>query len=86
MSAIDEVIASLQGVIDELNDTSNAASAAASKTDEAVNQAVALGATATVAGLSAVKESIEKLSQQVQGTIDIANDTINQARAVADGT
>lgn len=86
MSAIDEVIASLQGVIDELNDTSNAANAAAAKTDEAVNQAVALGATATVAGLTTVKESIEKLSQQVYGTIDIANDTISQARAVAEGT
>jgi uncharacterized protein YoxC len=86
MSAIDEVIAALQGVIDELNDTSNAANAAASKTDEAVNQAVALGATATVAGLTTVKESIEKLSQQVHGTIDIANDTISQVRAVAENT
>lgn len=86
MSAIDEVIAALQGVIDELNDTTNAANAAAAKTDQAVNQAVALGATATVAGLSVVKDSIDKLTQQVHGTIDIANDTINQARAVAANT
>ncbi|MEU4562964.1 hypothetical protein AB0F72_31675, partial [Actinoplanes sp. NPDC023936] len=62
------------------------ANTAATTTDEAVDQAVALGATATVAGLTTVKESIEKLSQQVHGTIDIANDTISQARAVAEGT
>jgi len=86
MSAIDEVIAALQAVIDELNDTTNAASGAATKTDEAVTQAVALGATGAVAGLTAVKDSIDKLTQQVHATIDIANDTISQARAVADGT
>jgi hypothetical protein len=86
MSAIDEVIAALQAVIDELNDTSNAASGANSKADEAVTQAVALGATGAVAGLTAVKDNIDKLSQQVHATIDIANDTIDQARAVADGT
>ena len=86
MSAIDEVIAALQAVIDELNDTTNAANGAATKTDEAVTQAVALGATGAVAGLSMVKDSIDKLTQQVHATIDIANDTINQARAVADGT
>lgn len=86
MSAIDEVIAALQAVIDELNDTTNAANGAASKTDEAIAQAVALGATGAVAGLTMVKDSIDKLTQQVHATIDIANDTINQARAVADGT
>jgi hypothetical protein len=86
MSAIDEVIAALQAVIDELDDTTNAANGAATKTDEAVTQAVALGATGAVAGLTMVKDSIDKLTQQVHATIDIANDTINQARAVADGT
>ncbi|GIF09161.1 hypothetical protein [Actinoplanes siamensis] len=86
MSAIEEVIAALQAVVDELNDTSNAAASATAKADDAMSQAVVLGATATVAGLSAVKESIEKLSQQVQGTLDIANDMITQAHAVADGT
>jgi hypothetical protein len=86
MSAIDEVIAALQAVIDELNDTTNAANGAATKTDEAVTQAVALGATGAVAGLTAVKDSIDKLAQQVHATIDIANDTMGQARAVADGT
>jgi uncharacterized phage infection (PIP) family protein YhgE len=86
MSAIDEVIGALQGVVDELNDAVGAATSAAAKTDEAVNQAVALGATATVAGLSTVKDSIEKLTQQVQGTIDIANDSISQTRAVAENT
>ena len=86
MSAIDEVIAALQAVVDELDDATNAANGAATKTDEAVTQAVALGTTGAVAGLTMVKDSIDKLTQQVQATIDITNDTINQARAVADGT
>jgi hypothetical protein len=85
MSAIDEVITALQAVIDELNDTTNAAGAASTKAEEAVSQAVALGTSGAVTGLTAVKESIDKLTQQVYATIDIANDTIGQARAVADG-
>jgi len=86
MSAIDEVITALQAVIDGLNDTSGATSGAASKADEAVAQAVALGFAASVAGATAVKDSIDKLAQQVHATIDVANETIDLARAVADGT
>ena len=86
MSAIDEVITALQAVIDELNDTSAAASGASAKADEAVAQAVALGFAASVAGATAVKDSIDKLAQQVHATIDVANETIDLARAVADGT
>jgi hypothetical protein len=86
MSAIDEVIAALQSVIDELNDAGNATGTARTEADEAVAQAVALGATGAVAGLTAVKDSIEKLSQQVAATVDVANDAIGHAKAVADGT
>jgi hypothetical protein len=86
MSAIDEVIAALQSVIDELDDAANAAGNARSETDDAVAQAVALGATNAVAGLTAVKDSIDKLTQQIGATAEVANDAIGHARAVADGT
>jgi hypothetical protein len=86
MSAIDDVITALQSVIDELNDATNAASTAKTDADEAVAQAVALGATATIAGLNAVKDSIDKLTQHVAASIDVANDAIGHAKAVADGT
>ncbi|MFC7548008.1 hypothetical protein [Plantactinospora sp. GCM10030261] len=86
MSAIDEVIAALQSVIDELNDANNAVGTARTEADEAVTQAVALGATHAIAGLSAVKDSIDRLSQQVAATVDVANDAISNAKAVADGT
>lgn len=76
MSAIDEVITALQSVIDELNDANNAAGTARTEADEAVAQAVALGATHVVAGLSAVHDSIDKLTQQVGATIAMANDAI----------
>jgi hypothetical protein len=86
MSAIDEVIAALQSVIDELDDATNATGTARTETDEAVAQAVALGAPNVVAGLHAVKEAIDKLGQHVAATIDVANDAIGHAKAVADGT
>lgn len=86
MSAIDEVIGALQSVIDELNDAGSAANMARTEADEAVAQAVALGATGAVTGLTTVKDSIEKLSQQVAATVDLANDAIGHAKAVADGT
>jgi hypothetical protein len=86
MSAIDEVITALQSVIDELNDASNATGTARAEADDAVAQAVALGATHVVAGLTAVKDSIDKLTQQVAATVDLANDAISHAKAVADGT
>lgn len=86
MSAIDEVIAALQTVIDELGDAGNAAGTALAEVDDAVAQAAALGATAAVEGLGAVKDRIESLSQQVSATIEAANEAIGQARAVADGT
>jgi len=86
MSAIDEVVAALQAVVDELNDASNAAGAARHEADDAVAQAVALGANNVVVGLTAVKDSIDKLAQQVGATVVVANDAIGHAKAVADGT
>ncbi len=86
MSAIDDVITALQAVIDELNDATNTANTAKTEADEAANQAVALGATASIAGLEAVKDAINKLTQQIHATTDIANDAIGHAKAVADGT
>jgi Flp pilus assembly pilin Flp len=86
MSAIDEVVATLQTVIDELNDANTAAGTARSEADDAVAQAVALGATHVVAGLSAVKDSINKLTQQIGATVDIAHDAVGHAKALADGT
>lgn len=86
MSAIDQVIAALQSVIDELNDAGNATGTARTEADEALATAVALGATPVVAGLTAVKDAIDKLSQQVAATVDVANDAIGHAQAVANGT
>lgn len=85
-SAIDEVIAALHAVIAELDDADRAATGAAGKTSEAVTRATVLGAPAATAGLTAVRESIEKLTQQVQAAIEVANDIVAQATAVADGT
>jgi ABC-type transporter Mla subunit MlaD len=86
MSAIEEVIAALQSVIDELHDAGSATGTARSETDDATAQAVALGATNVVAGLASVKDAIDKLTQQIGAAVDTTNEAIGRAKAVAAGT
>jgi hypothetical protein len=64
----------------------NSTGTARSEADDAVAQAVALGATNVVAGLTAVKDAIDRLTQQIGATVSVANDAIGHAKAVADGT
>jgi hypothetical protein len=47
---------------------------------------VAAGGGATVAGYNVVKDTIEKLTQQIAAASEIANEAIGHARAIADGT
>lgn len=86
MSAIEEVITALQDVVDKLDDAKSASGSADGEVDDAIGQATALGVTAAVAGLNTVKSNIDKLGQQISATIDTANETINHAKAVANGT
>jgi hypothetical protein len=86
MSAINEVITALQSVVDKLDDASGATNTASTEANEAVGQAVALGAAGAVAGLTIVKDSVEGLAQQIAATLDHANQALTTARGVADGT
>ncbi len=86
MSAIDEVIAGLQKVLDELDDATNAAEAARSEADEGLSHAVVAGGGATVAGYEAIKDAIEKLTQQLAAATEIANEAVGHADAVVNGT
>ena len=86
MSAIDDLVNTLQGVIDELNDGQNGAGNAKSEADDAMSQAVALGANHMIGGLETVKSTIDQLTQQIRTAIDTAEEAINQAKAAAEGT
>jgi len=82
-SAIEEVVTALHAVIGELDDAGHARNGKAGK---ALTRATTLGAPTATAGLAAVSGSIERLAQQVQAAMEIANDIVEQAPAVADGT
>lgn len=86
MSAIEEVITALQDVVDKLDDAKSASGSAGGEVDDAIGQATAVGIAPTIAALNTVKDSIDKLGQQISATIDTANETINHAKAVANGT
>ncbi len=86
MSAINDVIAALQSVVDKLDDASGATNTASTEANQAVAQAVALGVAGAVAGATVVKDGVESLAQQIAATLDAANQTLTTARGVADGT
>jgi hypothetical protein len=84
MSAIDDVITALSEVGEKLGDAQTSAGAAASETDEALAQAVGLGAQAAIEGLSAVKEQVEKLVELLSAAREGADEALTTARSVAD--
>ncbi len=86
MSAIEEVVSALQSVVEELNNAQGATGTAKSESDDAISQAAALGASNVIAGLEAVQRTIEQLTTEIRAAIDTADEAINQAKAVADGT
>lgn len=85
MSAIEDIIAVIQTAIDEVDSAMTAAVNAATQADDAVNQAMALGANETVGRLQLVKDEIEAFQQQLQGAHGAGEGAQNAARAAADG-
>ena len=83
MSAIEDVISALQVVVDQLSDAAAAGGTAAAETDEAMRHAVALGATHAVAELTALKDGVTKVGEQVAGAVDAANELLARAQAIA---
>lgn len=86
MSFADEAAASLQSVIDELQDARAASHAAKSQVEEGLTHAAAAGGAALVAAFDALRDTIEKLSHQISSTVDSAEDALAQAKAVSSGS
>jgi hypothetical protein len=86
MSAIEEVMTSLELAVEELNSATSAAGTGKTAADEGLGHAEAAGGASTVAGYTAVRDAIDKLAQQITAAIEVANEAIGHARAIADGT
>jgi hypothetical protein len=86
MSAIEEILRLLSAINEKIENVAREADGAESATDDALAQAVALGATATVGGLSQVKDEIQQLLNQLVAAGDAAKHAASTARAVAEST
>lgn len=86
MSAIDEVIETLQSVLAELGDATGAAATARAKTEEAIETANALGASYAATQLTTAKDSIETLTERIDASLEVTNTAISHAKAAVDGT
>ena len=86
MSAIDEIIQSLNEAVDKVDEGRSAISTVEQQTDEALDQAVALGMKAAVEGFTQLKDEVEQLLSQLGAASEAAKEVLATARAVADST
>jgi len=86
MSAIEEILRLLHAINQKIETVVREAGAAESATDDALAQAVALGANATVEGMSQVKEEIQQLLNQLVAAGDAAKQAATTARVAAEST
>jgi ABC-type transporter Mla subunit MlaD len=86
VASIEEIIGSVQSVIDKLDDAATATQGAVSNCDDAISQAMGLSATSLVGALQAVKATIESGASQVAVAGETFKEAIAQAQAAQDGT
>ena len=84
MSAIDDIIEEVMGAIDKIDDAASILSRVEQETDQALEQAVALGDTAGVEAFTQLKEEVEQILSQVMGAGEASKQVLATARAVAD--
>jgi len=83
MSAIDDIISGIDGVIEKVSETTTAASAVVREAEQALEQAGAFGATTAALGLSQVKDELESLVGLLASVSLVADETQSTAKAVA---
>lgn len=86
MSAIDDIISGIDGVIEQVTEATAATSAVLQEAEQALGAAEALGANATVEGLSLVKEQLETLIGQIGAVTTSAEEVQITAKSVAEST
>jgi len=86
MSAIEEIVQEIMGAIDKIDDAASIVSRVEQETDQALEQAVALGYNAGVEAFTQLKEETEELLSQIIGAGEASKQVLATARAVADST
>jgi hypothetical protein len=80
VSAIADVLAAIDTVIERVTQAQTSAAGAASAASDALGRAQALGATGTVASLTQVHETIEAASEKIAAVVG----SVEQARRIAE--
>jgi len=86
MSAIEEIIQGIGAAVVKIDEGTATISAVEQQTDQALDQAVALGANAAVEGFTRLKSEVEHLLAQLATAGEAAKEVLATARAVADST
>jgi hypothetical protein len=86
MSAIDGIIHGLNVAVDRVDEGTSTLSAVEQETDQALEQAVALGMNAAIEGFGRLKQEVEQLVTQLGAAGEAAKGVLATARAVADST
>jgi len=86
MSAIDDIVDAIGGVIEKITETSQATNEALQQTDVAKETAAGLGAEGVVEGLGQVKQELETLITTLGGVSSSAEEIQATARAVGEST
>jgi hypothetical protein len=84
MSAIDDVITALDGVIDKLGEALSGAQAAETEAEELVGQATNMGTTSAIESATAVKDAVETILPALQAAQQTTDEAMTTVRAIAD--
>jgi hypothetical protein len=84
MSAIDDVITALDGVIDKLGEALSGAQAAETEAEELVGQATNMGTTSAIESATAVKDAVETVLPVIQAAQQGTEEAMSTVRAIAD--
>jgi hypothetical protein len=86
MSAIEEIISAIEGVMAQVTEATTATSAIVTDTEQALEQVQAVGVTSAVEGFTELKTELEGIVKEfgsLHAAVEAAQET---AKAVADST
>lgn len=86
MTAIEEIITTIDEAIEKITEASGATAGATTQTEEALNTAAGLGAGSMVEGLTAVQAALEDLAAQLAGAGSQAEQVREMAEAAGGDT
>ena len=86
MSAIEDIITTVEALLGKLGEASTSAAAAVSEAGDGLTAAEAVGIDSSVEVMSALKEQLEAITAQLAGVTESVEETKQAAEAIAAGT